>query len=177
MCQPVLLDYWGDTTIPADDTGPCVLGSAELGICSLTVDLRARPLGPGVFVGGADGVSDRRERLKQKSEAGRDFQIRKRLLTMGAAPDKTSGLSVSLRNADAQHNRDFYLQESWAAEPSLFIFCAAALHHHITMHPRTVCSVCSTAGSQQPAGLVSFTAANSVAAVGGGVGGWGGAAQ
>lgn len=36
--------------------------------CSLTVDLRARPLGSGVLVGGADGVSDGSKGLKQRAK-------------------------------------------------------------------------------------------------------------
>lgn len=37
-------------------------------VCSLTVDLRARPLGSGVLVGGADGVSDSRGGLKHRAK-------------------------------------------------------------------------------------------------------------
>lgn len=72
--------------------------------CSLTVDLRARPLRSGVLVGGADGVSDGRGGLKQ-SEGGREVEIRKRVfkkrkqpraeaqasercLTLGLTPDR-----------------------------------------------------------------------------------------
>lgn len=41
----------------------------EPAVCSLTVDLRARPLSSGMFVGGADGVSDCRERLQQRERS------------------------------------------------------------------------------------------------------------
>ena len=44
------------------------LGDGFWAFCSLTVDLGARPLSSGMFVGGADGVSDGREGLKQRGK-------------------------------------------------------------------------------------------------------------
>lgn len=58
-----------------------MLAGVERGVCSLTVDLRARPLSSGMFVGGADGVSDCRQRLKQRERS------RQRCSDKGAAPD------------------------------------------------------------------------------------------
>lgn len=58
-------------TIPADNRTDA---GVERGVCSLTVDLRARPLSSGVFVGGADGVSDCRQRLKQKVKQAEMFR-------------------------------------------------------------------------------------------------------
>lgn len=59
-----------------------MLAGVERGVCSLTVDLRARPLRSGMFVGGADGVSDCRQRLKQRERS------RRRCSDKEAAPDK-----------------------------------------------------------------------------------------
>lgn len=64
----MLLDYWdgpqtwSQMTLLADN-------GTEPAVCSLTVDLRARPLSSGMFVGGADGVSDCRERLQQRERS------------------------------------------------------------------------------------------------------------
>lgn len=61
----MLLDDWDapqtrrQTTLLADN-------GTEAAVCPLTVDLRARPLSSGVFVGGADGVPDCREGLQQR---------------------------------------------------------------------------------------------------------------
>lgn len=98
----MLLDYWdapqtrGQTTLLADNR-------SEAAVCPLTVDLRARPLGSGVFVGGADGVPDCRERLQQRERSRQRFSDKE------AAPGRTSGSSVSLQNVDsaARHNYDF----------------------------------------------------------------------
>lgn len=75
----MFLDYWDDPS----DAGRQQDGSGS--VCSLTVNLRARPLSPGVFVGGADGVSHCRQRLQQSRQTFSDKE---------AAPDKTRGPSV-----------------------------------------------------------------------------------
>lgn len=61
-----------------------VIVAVERDVCSLTVDLRARPLSSGMFVGGADGVSDCRQRLKQREWS------RQRCSDKEAAPDNGS---------------------------------------------------------------------------------------
>lgn len=61
-----------------------VLVAVERDVCSLTVNLWARPLSSGMFVGGADGVSDCRQRLKQREWS------RQRCSDKEAAPDKGS---------------------------------------------------------------------------------------
>lgn len=63
---------------------------AEAAAGLLTVDLRARPLGSGVFVGGADSVADCRQRLQQREPS------RQRCSDKEATLEQTSGLSVSL---------------------------------------------------------------------------------
>lgn len=74
---------------------------------------------------------------KEREERGH-FQ------TTGAALDETSGSSVPSQDADsaAQHNRDFYLPGGTFPGRTELLFCTPALHHHITMQPRTGCSAC-----------------------------------
>lgn len=64
----MLLDDWDDPQTWSQ-TALLAGNGTEPAACSLTVDLRARPLGSGVFVGGADGVSDCRERLQQRERS------------------------------------------------------------------------------------------------------------
>lgn len=113
-----------------------------LAFCSLTVDLWARPLSSSLFVGGADGVSDCREGLKQ---GGRDFKIRKQVLTVGAAPNKSVVKCYQIikhRCCIASSHLPFITWyksggKFWNLKAELrAIFCTAPLHHHITMHTR-----------------------------------------
>lgn len=109
-----------------------VLVAVEWDVCWLTVNFWACPLSSGMFVGGADGVSDCRQRLKQREWS------RQR------CSDKAQVCNVV--PTAAWHNHDFYFQEDSEAELSFFSalqLCTTTL----LCIPRVVCCVCSLQGS------------------------------
>lgn len=144
-----------------------VIVAVERDVCSLTVDLRARPLSSGMLVGGADGVSDCRQRLKQREWSrqrcsDKDALNRRweQLLTRQVAQvlNYVSWFLQVLDTIVTFISRKV-LKQNWAS----FLRCGSA---SLLCVPRLVRAVCSLQGSFHS------LQCNSVAAVRGSTAQW-----